>query len=117
MNREEIKKLVITSLDAESSTNETAERIENEGVSYDFKPGFTDKVIEKIFSASEKVNREVEFVMSMNYAFKRIALTGIAAIIILMLSIFIMEGSFSINSIFGIGNNYDESFISVLTGK
>jgi hypothetical protein len=117
MNREEIKKLVNASLDHESSTKEIADRLEHEGVAYDFKNGFTEKVVDKIFSASKQVNQEVEFVLSMNYAFKRIALTGVAAIIILMLSIFIMEGSFSINSIFGIGNTYDESIISMLTGK
>jgi hypothetical protein len=117
MKREEIKNLVITSLDAESSAREIADTLDREGVTYDFSSGFTGKVIDKIFSASVTVNQEIEFVRSMNYAFKRIALTGIAAIILLMLSIFIMNGSFSLNSIFGLGNNYDETIVCMLTGK
>jgi hypothetical protein len=117
MKPEEVKKLIIRSLDADSSPEEMAGHLDNAGVSYDFTRGFGDKVIGKIFSASLSVNREVEFVKSMSYVFNRIALTGIAAIVILMISIFLMEGSFSLNSIFGMGNNYDESIICMLTGK
>lgn len=117
MKPEEVKTLIIRSLDTDSSPNEMAARIEDAGVSYDFSRGFTDKVIGKIFSAKLSVNREVEFVKSMSYAFNRIALTGIAAIMILMISIFLMEGSFSLNSILGLGNGYDESIICMLTGK
>jgi hypothetical protein len=117
MKSEEFKNLVLTSLDAGSSGNELPGQLENEGVSFDFRSGFRDKVLDKIFKASLTVNREVEFVRSMNYVFNRIALTGIAAILILMISIFFMEGSVSLNSIFGLGNNYDESIICMLTGK
>jgi hypothetical protein len=117
MKPEEVKKLIIRSFDADSSPQEMSGQLENAGVSYDFTRGFGDKVIGKIFSASLSVNREVEFVRSMSYVFNRIALTGIAAIVILMISIFLMEGSFSLNSIFGLGNNYDESIICMLTGK
>jgi hypothetical protein len=117
MKPEEFKKLIIRSLDEDSSPEEVAEQIENTGVSYDFRSGFSDKVIGKIFSASLSVNREVEFVRSMSYAFNRIAITGIAAIMILMISIFLMEGSFSLNSILGLGNINDESIICMLTGK
>ena len=117
MKTEEVKKLMIRSLDAEVSPHEIADQLENAGVSYDFSEGFGDKVIRKIFSVSLSVNHEVEFVRSMNYVFNRIALTGIAAIVILMISIFLMEGSFSLNSILGLGNNYDESIICMLTGK
>jgi hypothetical protein len=117
MKREEVKKLMIRSFESEVSPQEIADQLENAGVSYDFRDGFGYKVIRKIFSASLSVNREVEFVRSMNYVFNRIALTGIAAIVILMISIFVMEGSFSINSILGLGNSYDESIICMLTGK
>jgi hypothetical protein len=117
MKPEEIKKLIIRSLDADSSSKEMANQFENAGVSYDFNMGFTEKVAAKIFSASFSVNREVEFVRSMSYVFNRIALTGIAAIVILMISIFMMQGSFSLNSILGLGNSYDESIICMLTGK
>jgi hypothetical protein len=117
MKPEEVRNLIIKSLDADSSPQEMAGKLENAGVSYDFSRVFGDKVLEKIFSASLLENREVEFVRSMSYVFNRIALTGIAAIIILMISIFLMEGSFSLNSILGLGNSYDESIICMLTGK
>jgi hypothetical protein len=117
MKREDVKKLMIGSLESDASPQEIADQLENAGVCYDFSDGFGDKVIRKIFSASLSVNREVEFVRSMNYVFNRIALTGIAAIVILMISIFVMEGSFSLNSILGLGNSYDESIICMLTGK
>jgi hypothetical protein len=117
MKTEEVKKLMIRSLETDASPREIADQLENAGVSYDFSNGFGDKVIRRIFSASLSVNREVEFVRSMNYVFNRIALTGIAAIVILMISIFLMEGSFSLNSILGLGNSYDESIICMLTGK
>ena len=63
------------------------------------------------------VNHEVEFVKYMNFAFYRIALTGVAAIVILLISIFFMEGSLSLNSFLGISNNYDESIVCLLTGN
>jgi hypothetical protein len=117
MKREEVKQLIIKSLDADSSPREIADQLDREGVSYDFSNRFIDKVIDKIFTVSININTEIEFLRSMNFVFKRIALTGIAAIIILLISLFFMEGSFSINSILGLGNNYDESIICMLTGK
>jgi hypothetical protein len=117
MKTEEVKKLMIRSLETDASPREIADQLENAGISYDFSNGFGDKVIRRIFSASLSVKREVEFVRNMNYVFNRIALTGIAAIVILLISIFVMEGSFSLNSILGLGNSYDESIICMLTGK
>jgi hypothetical protein len=53
----------------------------------------------------------------MNFAFYRIALTGVAAIIVLLVSIFLREGSFSFNSFLGLSDNYDESIVCLLTGN
>jgi len=63
------------------------------------------------------VNKEVEFLKSMTFAFNRIAITGVAAIILLLLSIFLMEGSISFNSFLGLSNSYDESIVFMLTGN
>lgn len=117
MKPSEIKKLIIGSLSSDSDSVEAARQLEKEGLSYDFSSGFSARVTDKIFSASSTVIRQVEFVRSMNFAFKRIALTGVAAIVILLLSIFIMEGSFSVNSILGISDSYDESIVCLLTGN
>jgi hypothetical protein len=117
MNTSEIKKMMISSLNNEADTVEVSNRLEDEGINYDFSPGFKDKVLNKLFSSAVTVNREVEFVKYMNFAFYRIALTGVAAIVILLISIFMMEGSLSLNTFLGLSNNYDESIVSVLTGN
>jgi hypothetical protein len=117
MNSSEIKKLIIGSLGAEAEPSDISALLEENGVSYDFSRNFGDKVIDKLFSAGISVNREMEFLRSLNFVFYRIALTGVAAIIVLMISIFLMEGSLSFNSFLGLGNNYDETIVSLLTGN
>lgn len=116
MKRAEIKRLIMESADNEADPEEIARRLEDEGVSYDFSKGFSKKVIDKIFAARLTVNRELEFVRNLNFVFYRIALTGVAAIVVLMISIFLMEGSISFNSFIGLGDTYDESIVYLLTG-
>jgi hypothetical protein len=53
----------------------------------------------------------------MNIAFYRIALTGVAAIVLLLISIFLSEGSLSFNTFLGMGESYDESIVYLLTGN
>jgi hypothetical protein len=117
MNTSEIKKLIISALNTDADPVDVSGKLEEEGVTYKFSQDFRDKVLNKLFSAGMAVNREVEFVKYMNFAFYRIALTGVAAIIILLISIFFMEGSLSLNSFLGISNNYDESIVCLLTGN
>jgi hypothetical protein len=117
MKPEEIKKLMINSLSADTDTEDTMRRLEEEGVKYSFNEGFHDKVMLRIFSAAVTVNREIEFVRSMNTIFYRIALTGVAAIIILLISIFLTQGSLSFNSFLGLSDSYDESIVCLLTGN
>jgi hypothetical protein len=117
MKPAEIRELLISSLDSEADTRDISTKLENEGVFYDFGKSFSDKVLDRIFTAGLKVKREMEFVRSLNYAFKSIAISGVAAIIVLMISIFLMEGSISIDSFLGLRDNYDESIICLLTGK
>lgn len=113
MNSEEIKKLLINSLDSDPASKMP----EVEGLAFDFRPGFTDKVLNKIFSVEIQVARQLEFSRYMKVAFSRIALTGIAAIVLLLLSIFFMEGSLSFNSILGLSDTNDESIVCLLTGN
>ena len=117
MNTSEIKKMMISSLNSKTETVDVAKQLEEDGITYDFSSGFKDKVLHRLFSAGVTINKEVEFVKYMNFAFYRIALTGVAAIVILLISIFIMEGSLSLNSFLGLSNNYDESIVSLLTGN
>ncbi len=112
-----VKELIIESLSAEKDTSAIMNELEESGVNYSFGNGFHDKVIDKIYSASLTVRREVELVRSMNTVFYRIALTGAAAIIIMLISIFLTEGSLSINSVFGLSDSYNESIVCMLTGN
>jgi hypothetical protein len=117
MKPAEIKELIINSLSEENNSEDTMRKLEQAGVKYSFREGFRDKVLDRIFSAAVTVNREIEFVRSMNSVFYRIALTGVAAIVLLLISIFLMEGSLSFNSFLGLSNNYDESIVCLLTGN
>jgi hypothetical protein len=117
MKPAEVKELMISSLSADSGSEDISKKLEEAGVEYSFSDGFRDKVLDKIFSAAISVNREIEFVRSMNSVFYRIALTGVAAIILLLISIFLSEGSLSFNSFLGLKDSYDESIICLLTGN
>ena len=117
MKTKELKELLIRSLDSEADNSDLAGRLEEEGVSYNFSKNFSDKVISSLYATGITNNREVEFVKGMNYIFYRIAFTGIAAILVLLLSIFLSEGSLSLNSFLGLGNGYDESIFYVLAGN
>jgi len=117
MKASDLKNLIINSLDGENASDETLSGLEKAGVSYSFRPGFREKVIDRIFTAGVTVNREIEFVRSLNLVFYRIALTGVAAICLLLISIFLTEGSLSLNSFIGLNDSWDESIVCLLTGN
>jgi hypothetical protein len=117
MNPTEIKKLLISSLNTDADPKEAARRLEEQGISFDFRKGFGDKILDRIASPALTITREVDFMKSMNFAFYRVALTGVAAIVVLLISIFLMEGSFSFNSFLGLSDSYDESIVCLLTGN
>ncbi len=117
MKREEIKRLIEESLTNDAGSEDSARKLEEAGVTYDFSGNFREKVMDRILRTGVVVNREVEFVRSWNNAFFRIAITGVAAIIILLLTLYISEGTFSLNSILGMQDSYDESIICLLTGN
>lgn len=117
MKPQEIKALIISSLRPEADTRKVAGRLDDAGISYDFGEEFSSKVLDKIYGTGLEIKREMEFIRSMSSVFYRVALTGVAAIVLLLISIFIMEGSLSIDSFLGIGNTYDESIVYLLTGN
>lgn len=117
MDISKFKDLLIRSLEKDSDQVEAQRKIEEAGVSFSFREGFDQKVLDKIYSSGSAVIREVEFARSFTYVLYRIALPGIAAIVLLLISLFLMEGSFSFNSFLGIGNTYDESIVYLLTGN
>lgn len=117
MKGTDFKELLIRSLDLDSDPEVLSGKIEEAGATFRFSEGFRDKVLEKIYTSGSAVVREVEFVRNLNSVFYRIALSGVAAIVILLISIFMIQGSFSIDSILGLGNSYDESITYLLTGN
>jgi len=117
MNSTEIKKFLSSALKSDADPAEISARLAEEGISYDFSSDFTDKVLGRIYSSGKIITREVDFLKSLNFAFYRIALTGVAAIVVLLISIFLMEGSLSFNSFLGLSDSYDETMVSLLTGN
>jgi len=113
----DFKELLIRSLDLESDPEIMSGKIGEAGATFRFSDGFRDKVLEKVYASGSAVVREVEFVRNLNSVFYRIALSGAAAIVILLISIFMIQGSFSFDSFLGLGNGYDESIICLLTGN
>ncbi len=113
----DFKELLIRSLDLESDPEIMSGKIEEAGATFRFSDGFLDKVLEKVYASGSAVVHEVEFVRNLNSVFYRIALSGAAAIVILLISIFMIQGSFSLDSFLGLGNGYDESIICLLTGN
>lgn len=117
MKISDLKDLLIRSLDKESDPEKASIRIEGAGVTYRFSEGFRDKVLDSIYSAGDALVYKVEFVRNLNNVFYRIALTGAAAIVILLISIFLIQGSLSLDSFLGLGNTHDESILCLLTGN
>lgn len=115
MNFLEIKKLMINSLGI--NPGESARELEEAGITYDFSHGFTSRVIDRIFSPDVRVAKQIEFSKYLNLAFSRIAITGVAAIVLLLISIFLMEGDLSFNSILGISDSQTESIVCLLSGN
>jgi hypothetical protein len=112
----DIKQLMIRSLNPGADAADIARQMENAGVSYDFGDDFAAKLSEKLFGQGRVIPIGTDFVTNLSSVFYRIAVTGVAAIILLLISIFIMEGSLSVNSFLGITDTYDESIVYLLTG-
>lgn len=117
MEDSKINMLILRSLEPDSDTREIAGELEDLGITYDFSEDFEYRIGEKILLSARGITRELEFTSSLFYIFKRIAVTGIAAIVLLLLSIYMMEGTFSLNSFLGLGNINDESLVYLLTGN
>jgi hypothetical protein len=116
MKPQEVKDLIVNSLSSEANSDDIQKKLEDAGVSYSFSDGFRDRVIDRLFAPGVVINREIEFQRSWNRAFYRIALTGVAAIVILLISIYISEGTFSLDSLLGLSNSSEESIATLLTG-
>lgn len=112
----ELFKMMSDSLNRDITTEGMPERLAASGVAYSFGERFADRVIDKLLS-QVVVNRQIEFGRSLNSVFYRVAFAGVAAIAVLLVSIFLMEGSLTFNSLVGITESFDENLIGLLTGN
>lgn len=117
MNKEDLKDLLIRSLDSDSDPQQVSRKVEEEAFSCEFSEGFTEKVLKRVYNEGEEYAVESEFFRSMNLAFYRIVLTGIAAAILLIISILIGQGTISSDSLLGLGDSSDESIVCLLMGN
>jgi len=121
MENSELKELIVNSLDSNADPAEAINRLQAEGVSFSFSEDVVGRVLDAVTAtgliALNDNDNDNEIAGSIRTIFYRIAIGGIAAILILFVSIVLSEGSFSLNSLLGLSNTYDESIISLLTGK
>jgi hypothetical protein len=116
MNSSEIRKLIISSLENDTDNSIASSELQ-EALSYDFSEDFEERVLDRIFTEEPVLRLRFEFDRSFNLAFYRIALTGAAAIVLLLISLFLNEGSLSFNSLLGLSDGYSESIVCLLTGN
>lgn len=116
MRSSEIKKRIIGSLDKEYDDKKTVASLQ-EALAWDFSEGFEERVLAKLGNERSEVRFEYEFNHNLNLVFYRVAFAAAAAIIFLMLSVFLKEGSLSFDSLLGMSDGYSESIVCMLTGN
>lgn len=112
MKKEDIKELLLKSL-TEDLTEAERLVIESEAISdSSFSYGFADRIIARIEKGS--LFLKPDFINSLNLGFRRVALTGVAAILLLTVSLLLSQGSLSYDTLLGIDNQIDDSLVSLL---
>lgn len=117
MRADELKKMIIMSLESDPATGTLPDELEEAGVTYRFKDDFAEMIMKRLEAAESLPPADSEFFINMRLAFYRVALTGIAAIILLLISMLLGQGTLSFDSILGLGDLHDESIICLLTGN
>ncbi len=73
-----------------------------------FSQGFSGRTLEKAFADSTESN-------NLYFLFKRFALSGVAAIIILLVSVYLTDGSFSLNALLGLSDLTTDNLLLALS--
>ena len=81
---------------------------------YQFKHGFANRVLNRLDRPRNGFGIEFSFVKDLNRVFARVAISGIAAIIILLISIYLTTGSVSLDSLSGTESYSEDNVISYL---
>lgn len=109
--------MLAESLKPESGSDAPYRVLKEAGVIYSFGPRFTERVLDSVFNQALVINRQLEFVRTLNNVFYKVAFAGVAAILLLLMSIFFMDGSLTFNSLVGISDSFDENLITLLAGE
>lgn len=114
---ENLKELVLKSLTGELDEKER-ELLKKEVIPvYSFSNRFRDNVMDRISEKAVFLLFRPDFLTSFNESFRRVAFAGVAAIIVLMVIMFISQGSISYDTLLGIDATVDDSLISLLVEK
>ena len=81
---------------------------------FQFNHGFKERVMDNLSSNRNGLGIDFTFVRDLNRIFTRVAITGIAAIVLLLLSIFLTTGSVSFDSLSGAESYSEDNVISYL---
>jgi hypothetical protein len=111
-----IKKRIIGLLNNECDDEKAVASLQ-EALAWDFGEEFEDRVLAGLSKERNDLKYEYEFNHNLNLVFYRVAFTAAAAIIFLMLSIFLKEGTLSFDSLLGMSDGYSESIVCLLTGN
>ena len=108
------KNLIISSLEKENDdakiTFEILERVD-----FDFAENFEKNVIAKILNNGKRIR--YEFDRRLSFAFRSVSIAASAAVILLMISVFLKAGNLSLDSLLGVEDGYSESIVCLLTGE
>ena len=116
MKRGDLSEL-IAHLDSSAETDKSFDDIlKNLRDSYRFSPGFTEKVTNSL-TLTIRHDFASDFTSRVNSLLTRVAITGVAAVIIMAISVFLSGGDLSFDSLLGLTNSTDESIICLLTGN
>jgi len=79
-----------------------------------FDHSFTQRVMSRINQEKKRRIIEFDFMKDLNRVFTRVAISGVAAIVILLLTIYLTAGSFSLDTLSGTESYSEENIISYL---
>ncbi len=112
----ENKKELLMNFLGERSPEESKLLLNAAGVDFNFEDGFEKRVLERISQLKYGVMKERDLFKSINTVFLRVAISGVAAILLLIFSIFLSGEPVSFQSLLGLGNNVDETVLTLLAG-
>ncbi|HUS87558.1 MAG TPA: hypothetical protein VMW76_09980 [Bacteroidales bacterium] len=114
MKPEKLKELVLSALTEELGDKDRNVIVKEVLPDYNFSPDFRTVLMSRISKAGKSLIAGREFIRTFDFIFTRIAISGIAAILILAISLLLNEGSLSYDTLLGIDSQVDDSLISLL---